>query len=154
MRREHLQDRVLTGSLPSLPKAPMCRAIGSSILTFLFTINRRGRVGCWIRLREVGKSQVLLIRTGPFEVWALRYTLQNGNAVGRSTHRTIVDVIIAMGGNILSISVEQYDARHETFFCKLDVLQNDLRKAIDIRPSDAIVVAVVEKPLLVREAVI
>jgi bifunctional DNase/RNase len=95
-------------------------------------------------LHEVGGCRRLEIGTGLFEAWALQ--LETGKlATARPlTHRAMDSVISALGGKLEYVVIDKYFPNQIVAYeAKLYIRQGGRNFVVDVRPSDAIVLAVV-----------
>jgi uncharacterized protein len=104
-------------------------------------------------LKERDGDRVLPIGIGPLEAQAIAMPLQGVRPPRPMTHDVFVDVIATLGGHLRRVEVTTL--KDNTFFARVIVEQTGREQTIDIRPSDAIALAVrTETPIFVAEAVL
>jgi bifunctional DNase/RNase len=71
------------------------------------------------------------------------------------THRAMASSISLLGGVLEYIEIDRYIPLHQTYEAKLYMRQMNSDLRLDVRPSDAIVLAVIcEVPILVSKDVL
>src|SRR5918911_1009247 len=104
-------------------------------------------------LKERHGERVLPIGIGPLEAQAIAMPLQGVRPPRPLTHDVFADVIGNLGGHLRRVEITELS--DNTFYARLTVEQAGQEQAIDIRPSDAIALAVrTETPIYVAEAVL
>ncbi len=104
-------------------------------------------------LRERDGYRVLPIGIGPLEAQAIAMPLQGVRTPRPMTHDAFVEMIASLGGHLLRVEVS--NLVDNTFRAHLTFEQAGREQAIDIRPSDAVALAVrTETPIYVAEAVL
>jgi bifunctional DNase/RNase len=104
-------------------------------------------------LKERTGERVLPIGVGPAEAQAIVMPMQGVRPPRPMTHDVFIETISRLGGSI--VRVEITELTNGTFHARLTVLQADEEKAIDIRSSDAVALAVrTEAPIFVAEEVL
>jgi bifunctional DNase/RNase len=104
-------------------------------------------------LKERDGDRVLPIGIGPLEAQAIAMPLQGVQPPRPMTHDVFVDVIATLGGHLRRVEVTTL--KDNTFFARVILEQTGREQTIDIRPSDAIALAVrTETPIFVAEAVL
>jgi bifunctional DNase/RNase len=104
-------------------------------------------------LREREGERVLPIGIGPLEAQAIAMPLQGVRPPRPMTHDVFVEVITTLGGHLRR--VELTALQDNTFYARAILEQTGQEQSIDIRPSDAIALAVrTETPILVSEDVL
>jgi len=104
-------------------------------------------------LKERDGSRVLPIGIGPLEAQAIAMPLQGVSLPRPMTHDVFIDVIASLGGHLRR--VELTDLADSTFHARLILEQAGQQRAFDIRPSDAVALAVrTETPIYVAETVL
>jgi bifunctional DNase/RNase len=108
--------------------------------------------GPLLLLKELHGERVLPIGIGPLEAQAIVMPLQGVHPPRPMTHDVFVELIGDLGGHMLR--VELTELADSVFHARLVVEQDHRERAIDIRPSDAIALAVrTETPIHVAESV-
>jgi bifunctional DNase/RNase len=104
-------------------------------------------------LKEKDTSRYLPIWIGAAEADAIAVKLQGTSVLRPLTHDLMQSVIDALGGQVLSIIVN--DLQKDVFFAKIVLNRNGEQVEIDSRPSDAIALAVrVQAPIYAEEDVL
>ena len=111
---------------------------------------------CWFSLREVGGSRRLDCQTGIFEAAALQRELERLSAPRPLTHRAMASVITALGGRLECVVIDKFFPTQEVAYeAKLHIQQKDTTILVDVRPSDAVVLAVTcDVPIAVSNSVL
>jgi bifunctional DNase/RNase len=105
-------------------------------------------------LKERQGERVLPISIGPLEAQAIAMPLQGVRAPRPMTHDVFTEVISSLGGHLRRVEVTEL-SENGTFHARLVVEQAGHEQSIDIRPSDAVALAVrTETPIYVAEAVL
>ncbi|HEX7450211.1 MAG TPA: bifunctional nuclease domain-containing protein [Pirellulales bacterium] len=95
-----------------------------------------------VYLRHARDGSFFIFTTGRFEAWTLASLIMRGTKHERPlTHTAILNVIRSLGGVLKGVVVEDFisGAYHAT----LEIMQCDRRISVDVRPSDAVAVAMV-----------
>ena len=104
-------------------------------------------------LKEKETSRYLPIWIGAAEADAIAVKLQGTSVLRPLTHDLMQSVIDALGGQVLSIIIN--DLQKDVFFAKIILNRNGEQVEIDSRPSDAIALAVrVQAPIYAEEDVL
>ena len=104
-------------------------------------------------LKEREGERVLPIGIGPLEAQAIAMPLQGIKPPRPMTHDVFVDVISNLGGHLRRVEI--VELTDNTFHARLVLDQAGKEQRIDIRPSDAIALAVrTETPIFVAESVL
>jgi len=90
-------------------------------------------------LREVGGLRRLPFGIGYVEASAVWWTLKREPSPRPLTHQAWVDTVAALGAKVRSAVVVA--RRGETYFAELRLVRDGVPTIIDVRPSDAILVA-------------
>jgi bifunctional DNase/RNase len=105
-------------------------------------------------LKEREGERVLPISIGPPEAQAIAMPLQGVRAPRPMTHDVFTEVISHLGGHLRRVEVTEL-TDSGTFHARLVLEQAGNEHSIDIRPSDAVALAVrTETPIYVAEAVL
>jgi bifunctional DNase/RNase len=103
-------------------------------------------------LKERDGKRVLPIGIGPLEAHAIAMPLQGVRPPRPMTHDVFADVIADLGGHLRRVEITELT--DNTFHACLVVDQAGTEHTIDIRPSDAVALAVrTETPIYVGTAV-
>jgi len=103
-------------------------------------------------LKERDGERVLPVGIGPLEAQAIAMPLQGVRPPRPMTHDVFAEVIAGLGGHLRRVEIT--DLTDNTFHARLMLDQAGHEQAIDIRPSDAVALAVrTETPIYVGEAV-
>jgi bifunctional DNase/RNase len=104
-------------------------------------------------LKEREGERVLPIGIGPLEAQAIAMPLQAVHPPRPMTHDVFTEVISSLGGHLRRVEVTALT--DNTFHARLILEQAGNEQEIDIRPSDAVALAVrTETPIYVAEAVL
>jgi bifunctional DNase/RNase len=105
-------------------------------------------------LKEREGDRVVPISIGPLEAQAIAMPLQGVRPPRPMTHDVFTDVIASLGGHLRRVEVTEL-SDSGTFHARLVLDQAGNEQSVDIRPSDAVALAVrTETPIFVAEAVI
>ena len=91
-------------------------------------------------LKDESQQKCLPIWIGVNEATAITSALREVSMARPMTHDLLHDVIDAVGGKVVKISI--HDLSENTFFANIEVVVGEAVKVIDSRPSDAIALAV------------
>jgi bifunctional DNase/RNase len=134
------------------------QSIGKSVVfdLELLVIDKRLNMPCSFSLREVGAGRRLDCTIGTFEAAALRRELDGLSFPRPPTHRAMSAIISALGGQLTYVEIDKlYQDNEDVFEAKLHLQQADRAIFVDIRPSDALVLAIVcEVPIAVSNSVL
>jgi uncharacterized protein len=104
-------------------------------------------------LKERNGERVLPIGIGPLEAQAIALPLQGVRPRRPMTHDVFAEVVASLGGHMRR--VELTELNDNTFYARLVLEQGEQQQSIDMRPSDAVALAVrTETPIYVAEAVL
>ena len=95
-----------------------------------------------VYLRESGGQRNLILSSGPDEAAAIWQSLKLAETPRPLTHDAILNVIAGLGGVLQHVSIHDYVSEGEYFIASLCVRQGEIIREIDVRPSDAICVAI------------
>ncbi|GAC1326078.1 MAG: bifunctional nuclease family protein [Chloroflexota bacterium] len=103
-------------------------------------------------LKEVHGERMLPVGIGPLEAQAIAIPLQGVHPPRPMTHDAFVEAVNTLGGHLQRVEIVRL--AEGTFYARLMILQAGNEHAIDIRPSDAVALAVrTETPIYVAEDV-
>lgn len=103
-------------------------------------------------LKERDGERVLPITIGPLEAQAIAMPLQGVRPPRPMTHDVFNEIVAGLGGHLRRVEITRL--AEGTFFARLVLDQNNQEQTFDIRPSDAVALAVrTETPIYVAEAV-
>jgi uncharacterized protein len=104
-------------------------------------------------LKERDGERVLPIGIGPLEAQAIAMPLQGVRPPRPMTHDVFAQIIANLGGHLRRVEI--VELTDNTFYARLVLEQAANEQRVDIRPSDAIALAVrTETPIFVAEAVL
>jgi uncharacterized protein len=121
----------------------------ASVFDVAFVFSSDAPNGPWqVYLEEVGGLHGIGIDTGPFECAALIRKFRRSKNVRPLTHDAMATVITALGAKLQQVAI---DKLHPGYFeAKLCIDYRGTGVAVDVRPSDAIIMAVTtETPIMV-----
>ena len=95
----------------------------------------------FIYLHEVGGERVISIAIGIFEATSIERNLQQYQSPRPLTHDAMYHTIAELGGKIENVVIDKLEG--STYFAKLRVRQTNHVREIDMRPSDAICMAII-----------
>jgi bifunctional DNase/RNase len=103
-------------------------------------------------LKERQGERVLPIGIGPLEAQAIAMPLQGVRPPRPMTHDVFTEIVAGLGGHLQRVEITQLT--ESTFYARLVLDQAGRERSFDIRPSDAVALAVrTETPIFVAEAV-
>jgi bifunctional DNase/RNase len=104
-------------------------------------------------LKERDGERVLPIGIGPLEAQAIALPLQGARPPRPMTHDVFTEIVAGLGGHLRRVEITQL--LESTFHARLVLEQAGQEQSFDIRPSDAVALAVrTETPIFVAEAVL
>jgi bifunctional DNase/RNase len=104
-------------------------------------------------LKERDGERVLPIGIGPLEAQAIALPLQGQRPPRPMTHDVFTEIVAGLGGHLRRVEITQL--LESTFHARLVLEQAGREQTFDIRPSDAVALAVrTETPIYVAEAVL
>ena len=106
----------------------------------------------FVLLRD-GRGRRVPIFVGQFEAWAISLGLEGDMPERPFTHDAMIRCLSVAGAAIEDAYIN--DLRDETFYALVNLRVGDEVHQVDLRPSDAVCLAVrVKCPLLMNEAII
>ncbi|MDR3111338.1 MAG: bifunctional nuclease family protein [Planctomycetaceae bacterium] len=108
-----------------------------------------------IYLREVGGSREFPIVVGIFEATSIDRRVKQSSTPRPLTHDLIINLVELFGGQIQDVYIHTLEG--ETYFASLRISTSNEIKELDIRPSDAVAIAVScqpHLPIMIEERVI
>jgi bifunctional DNase/RNase len=103
-------------------------------------------------LKERDGERVLPVGIGPLEAQAIVMPLQGVHPPRPMTHDIFVEILSSLGGHLRRVEI--VDLIDSTFHARLMLESDGHERSYDIRPSDAVALAVrTETPIFVAEAV-
>jgi bifunctional DNase/RNase len=103
-------------------------------------------------LKEIGAERYLPIRIGPCEAEAISVGVKGIDVQRPLTHDLIVNVLDALDAELSHVQVTEL--ADDTFYATLAISAAEAEIEVDVRPSDAIAIAVrLGAPIYVAEAV-
>jgi bifunctional DNase/RNase len=105
-----------------------------------------------VYLREVGGRRFFAILIGIFEATCLDRSLKGFQAPRPLTHDAMADVIDALKGEVQDVLIGRFE--DHCYYTDVRIRQDGHLVSVDMRPSDAFVLAVIEnKPIFVSNEV-
>jgi bifunctional DNase/RNase len=95
----------------------------------------------WIYLQETSGSRYIVVPTGYSEAFQIGWEVKHLPYRRPPSHRVVSGVISAMGGRLEYVVVHDYDDREAIYTANLHIAYGDTAFDFDVRPSDAIAVA-------------
>lgn len=109
----------------------------------------------YVHLAEIAGPRELTVAVGGVELWTLRDVLMAPPPIRPLAHQAILGVIDAVGGELDSVLIDRWDEGSTTYYAKLRIIRDARLVQSDVRPSDALIVAVLaDAPIFVSEAVL
>jgi uncharacterized protein len=103
-------------------------------------------------LKERDGERVLPVGIGPLEAQAIVMPLQGVHPPRPMTHDIFVEILVSLGGHLRRVEIT--DLIETTFHARLMLETGGQERSYDIRPSDAVALAVrTETPIFVAEDV-
>jgi bifunctional DNase/RNase len=103
-------------------------------------------------LKERDGERVLPVGIGPLEAQAIVMPLQGVHPPRPMTHDIFVEILVSLGGHLRRVEIT--DLIESTFHARLMLETAGQERSYDIRPSDAVALAVrTETPIFVSEDV-
>lgn len=103
-------------------------------------------------LKEVDGERMLPVGIGPLEAQAIAIPLQGVQTPRPMTHDAFVETVTTLGGHLQRVEITRL--AEGTFYAQLMIQQGGTEHAVDIRPSDAVALAVrTETPIYVADDV-
>src|SRR5579862_4401272 len=90
-------------------------------------------------LRDADNQRVLPIWVGPVEANSIALQIENVSSPRPMTHDLIVHLLRELGGTLNRVIIE--DLKDNTFYAYLEIVANGEPLLLDVRPSDALAVA-------------
>ena len=111
---------------------------------------------CWFSMRELGGSRRVDVQIGIFEAAALQRELERYPSPRPLTHSAMASTIKALGGRLERVVIDKFfPGQNVAYEAKLHVQQMGATVLVDVRPSDAVVLAVVcDVPIAVADGVL
>jgi bifunctional DNase/RNase len=136
-------------------------ALGNGIafdIDFLFWDELRGQPPwghCHIELLEAGGHRRLGFAIGLFECVALDRLLQGYSSPRPLTHHAMATAITALRGTLEYVEIDECYPAELTYDAKLHIHQMGVKVVVDVRPSDALVLALIcDVPIIVSQDVL
>jgi bifunctional DNase/RNase len=98
-----------------------------------------------IYLGQVGGDRLLKIGSGPWEAMVLDCLVKGTKPKRPLTHETICNLMAMLGGKLDHVVIDEYRRVEDIFLSKLVMEQNGRRLLLDVRPSDAVAIALGSK---------
>jgi uncharacterized protein len=114
-----------------------------------------GREQHGIYLRDVSGYEQFVFSIGWFEATALARNLKHEKSFRPLTHQAFADAIVALGGQLQDVLVDGFNDKGGYYVAKLRIQQMGRTVAVDVRPSDALSMAVLnDVPILISRDVV
>lgn len=108
----------------------------------------------WFILREVHGTLWFPVTTGPMELSALHASL-SGAGTRPHTHASMLNAIKLLGGTVKDVIIDRLLGTGPTFGAHIRIVRSGEVLLLDVRPSDAIVLAIeANAPILVGHELI
>jgi bifunctional DNase/RNase len=109
----------------------------------------------YVELVEAGANRRFGFTIGLFEWCALDIALSQCATPRPTTHFAMSRAIAALGGRLRNIEIDKFVPAQSTYEAKLHIQQMNTTVLVDVRPSDALVLAVItDVPIIVSDAVL
>ncbi len=106
-----------------------------------------------VLLHEVRGLHTVPIKIGIFEASCIDRQLTGNQLVRPLTHDVIHDAIVTLGGTIESAVIHKF--ADDIYYSELRIRQQAVLRTVDLRPSDAIMVAILaDCPIFITDAVL
>jgi bifunctional DNase/RNase len=108
-----------------------------------------------VSLRGVNIRRPIRIHLGYFEILNVFYYVGEHSAPRPLTHMALASVIASLGGSLQDVVLDEFDQQARYFLAKLRIQQSQKQVVVDVRPSDAIALALYcGVPILVSEHIL
>ena len=110
----------------------------------------------YVGLIETGGNRHFGYEFGAAEAHALSIELNHTSTPRPVTHHVMAEAIRALGGRLEFVEIDNFVSTKQTYEAKLRIIcQMNTAIAVDLRPSDALVLALIcEVPIIVSEGVL
>jgi bifunctional DNase/RNase len=109
----------------------------------------------WVQLGEARGCRRIALAVGMCEYSALGFELQRSRWKRPLTHRAMVSAVMTLGGDLTYVEIDKFFPSQQTYEAKLHIRQMNNEVLVDVRPSDAFVLAVIcDVPIMVSEEVL
>ncbi len=154
--REHAKELVTRYMQPSaMSGVAFANKPGATSFDLDYMIFDEEKGICLIGIREVGGNRQLSFGTGYCEAAALDVALQPVTSPRPLTHHAMVSLITAMGGHLHQVVIDKFFPEQKYYESKLNVQQAGATLPVDVRPSDAVILAVIcNVPIIVSNDVL
>ena len=103
-----------------------------------------------VYLRESDGVDKFFMMIGPVEAWTLGQNLKHEATRRPLTHDALLAVMTALGGELQRVVVDRLDEAAHCYHAKLHLKQDGREVVVDVRPSDALTLAVKQNvPILI-----
>ncbi len=135
---------------------PVAYADGVVFDIELLLYDDRPNKSCQFCLREVGGGRRVDCGISAFDAAALWWQVETFTHPRPLTHTAMASVITAMGGRLVCVVIDKFfPGQKVAYEAKLRIQQMNATLAVDVRPSDAVVLAVVsDSPIIVSNDVL
>jgi len=94
-----------------------------------------------VYLQEVDGPRFFLLELGYFEVSAVYNIIKGLRSPRPLTHAAMASLITSLGGRLQDVLVDQFDEQGAFFYAKLRISRGEELLLVDLRPSDALALA-------------
>lgn len=156
--RPFLRDYDFWAATPS-GRAPFAHEAGVSFdpeLIFFHDAHDQRGPACQVYLLEAGGTRRTGITVGPFEGQALQRELRGDQRPRPAMHRAMAAVINALGGALQYAVIDKSVPPQEPGYVgKLRIQQTSTPVDVEVRPSDAVILAVIyDVPIIISNDVL
>lgn len=110
---------------------------------------------CRLYLRELAGTRSFQLELGYVEATALYWALKGELAARPLTHQVLATAIDALGGTLQYVLIDRFSDDRSFVYAYLQIVQDGRQLSLDVRPSDAVNLAVVcNVPIFVSESAI
>jgi bifunctional DNase/RNase len=99
-------------------------------------------IGCGIMLREAKSICRVGFKTGWNEIWELNAALSGIKYSRPFLYQVYLNTIRALGADISAVQIDDFIPEQQTFYAKLNLIQNGNNILIDLKPSHAVTLAI------------
>lgn len=104
--------------------------------------SENGTVVCHVCLEEENGPRRCMMQIGPHELQSLHDAAQSAMSLSYLPYFTMGAIIEGMGGHLERVVINQFDADGNVYHAKLVVACEERDVVVDIRPSDALILAI------------
>lgn len=152
----HADDGLREATRPyftNLPNTRTWRVERCAVDIELLVCDMRDDWPCKCLLREIGGARWMAFDTGRFEAWNLAWELDHISTPAVSTHQAMASLVNSLEGKLTDVTINDV-VENERYLTQLHVLQKDKEVLVDLRVSDALVLAAIsEIPISIEKQV-